>query len=159
MRAGGVDIKPSLVRGPVHAIIAVMNRFVVAAMLALWSLFATVATIAAPQGPTATVAELQEWFAELRSHADVAVPLPWEYSFSDADSHRLEALSLALVEQGYRILALQRSAPGASARLSVAKLELHSPMTLQRRNRELLALARRHGVAVYDGVDLGAAER
>jgi hypothetical protein len=108
---------------------------------------------AAPPGPTAPRAELARWLDELRASgaADVGAPQPWRYSFSAAASAGLEALSLELVPAGYSIETLTAGAAGV-ARLLVTRRELHSPATLEQRNRELVLLAGRHGVR-YDGVD------
>jgi hypothetical protein len=91
--------------------------------------------------------------------AKVDAPLDWQYSFSDADGRKLEALSLQLVRDGYRILALQPSAVAGTLQLRVARVELHTPATLERRNSDLQVLARTHGVSSYDGVDIGPGER
>jgi hypothetical protein len=111
---------------------------------------------AAPHGAAASRADLQRWLAGLRASgaADVAAPLPWEYVFSDADGRKLEALSIALVRDGYRIASLRDAGPGRGSELRVVKVELHSAASLARRNRELSAMARAHGVAAYEGVDL-----
>jgi Regulator of ribonuclease activity B len=121
-----------------------------AVSIALLTLAAWGACAAAP-GPTASRGELKRWLAELRASgvADVDRPVDWRYAFMDRESRRLEALSLTLVREGYRIVALEPSPAGATLR--VARLELHTPATLERRNAELAALARTHGVAGYVG--------
>jgi Regulator of ribonuclease activity B len=120
-------------------------------LLSAWSLLAT----AAPHGVATSRADLQRWLIELRASGavDVTAPLPWEYVFSDGDERKLEALSLALVGNGYGIATLR------GGELRVVKTELHNAVSLARRNRELEAMARMHGVASYDGVDLAVRQR
>jgi hypothetical protein len=81
--------------------------------------------------------------------------LPWVYAFSGPDSAKVEALSLRLVRDGFRIVSLQ-SAGGVTV-LRVERSELHNPATLEHRNRELAKLARLLGVPSYDGADVGPA--
>jgi len=110
---------------------------------------------AAPQSGAATRAELTRWLEQLRANgADVAAPLPWRYSFSASAAARLESLSVALVSRGYAIESLGPGAAGGTD-LLVTRVELLTPTALERRNRELAALARQYGVR-YDGVDLAA---
>jgi len=124
--------------------------------LAGLALAAALAWGAPPGAPAATRAELERWFVELRADRALAVdaPLRWVYSFTAMDGRSLEALSLALVAEGYAIARLGRAAHDAAAVLDVARLELHTPLTLERRQRGLNALAERHG-ARYAGVDAG----
>jgi hypothetical protein len=111
---------------------------------------------AAPHGASLSRVDLQRWLGELAASdaVDVARPLPWVYVFSESDGRRLEALSIALVRDGYRIVALRGPEAGRAGELRVTKVELHNATSLARRNRELAALARAHGIGSYDGVDL-----
>jgi hypothetical protein len=56
-------------------------------------------------------------------------------------------LSEALVRDGYRIVTLEG---GATPTLRMAKAELHSPLTLAKRNQSLDKTARSYGAA-YEG--------
>lgn len=94
--------------------------------------------------------QIERWFESLRAAHDMAAPQRWEYSFVAADGRALEALSLALVRDGYRIRTLEASAGPA---LRVTKTELHSPLTLAQRNQALQQTAREHH-ARYVGVDV-----
>jgi Regulator of ribonuclease activity B len=100
---------------------------------------------AAQPGPTASRGELTRWLKELRAsgRVDVDAPLEWHYAFTARDGRPLEALSVALVGEGYRIVALESSQGRATLRVS--KLELHTPATLERRNAQLAGLARSQG--------------
>jgi hypothetical protein len=81
--------------------------------------------------------------------------LLWTYEFSGPDSAKLEALSLRLVRDGFRIASLQ-TADGRTV-LRVARVEHHTPPSLERRARELAKLAALAGVPSYDGADVGPA--
>jgi hypothetical protein len=130
-----------------------MIRMTVYSSLLAASFAFTVTASGAAQHATATRAELKVWLEQLRAAGvDVAVPLSWRYAFSASDSARLEALSLELVAAGYAIDALQPGGAGG-ARLSVTRAELLTPIGLERRNRDLASLARKHG-ARYDGIDV-----
>ena len=109
---------------------------------------------AAPQSAAATRAELTRWLEHLRANgADVAAPLPWRFSFSASLAARLEPLSVELVSRGYAIESLRpRVADGTE--LMVTRVELLTPTALERRNRELAALARQYDVRY--GVDIAA---
>jgi hypothetical protein len=127
-------------------------RSTLVCILLAWTALAS----AAPHGASVSRADLQRWLGELAASgaADIATPLPWVYVFSESDGRRLEALSIALVHDGYRIVALRGPESGRAGELRVTKLELHNATSLARRNRELAALARAHGIGSYDGVDL-----
>lgn len=105
---------------------------------------------AAAPPPEASRAELTRWLGQLaETGTDTRAPLRWHYTFEALDGRALERLSGALVAAGYEIVSL---GPGSSLTvLRVARVELHSPRTLERRNAELVALARVHG-ARYAGV-------
>ena len=101
--------------------------------------------------PTASRAEILWWFDSVpNSHVVMAAPHTWQYSFVASDGRALEALSVALVRDGYEIVMLEG---GATPTLLMARVELHSPLTLWQRNQELRQTARRHG-AGYAGVAL-----
>jgi len=124
-----------------------------AAAAAGWLALPGVRADAAPPSAGATRAELASWLDELRAGGatDVSRPISWLYVFSSPEGRRLEELSVVLVGAGYSIATL---APhGEGTRLAVARTELHTPASLERRNRDLTALVRRHGVR-YEGVDL-----
>jgi hypothetical protein len=108
------------------------------------------AVAAAAVSPTASRAELERWFrSRPNSQVVMAVPRDWQYSFAAADGRALEALSVALVRDGYVIVALE---DGRRPTLLMGKLELHSPSTLLQRNKELQQMARRHGARYVGAV-------
>jgi hypothetical protein len=127
-------------------------RFV-ALLVTAWMVLASPYAIAVPQHAKATRAELTRWLDGLRaSGTNVAEPLRWRYGFVASATPPLEALSLELVRAGYAIEALTKGSD-EGAQLSLTRVELLAPAGLERRNRELAALAREHG-ARYVGVDV-----
>jgi hypothetical protein len=124
-----------------------------AAAVAGWLALLGLTADAAPHGPGTTRAELESWLEALRGRGttDASQPLPWHYVFSSSESRRLEALSAELVGGGYSIATL--APQGEGARLTLMRTELHTPASLERRNRDLAAVAQRHGVR-YEGVDV-----
>ena len=120
--------------------------------LALLSLATDVGALS----PSASLSDLQRWFAATqRSHeVDLGLPQRWVYSFTAPDTRALEALSAELVRREYRIAGL---AGGERATLRVTKVELHSPSTLVQQNAMLHDLARRHG-ARYASFELAPAD-
>src|SRR5882672_2350610 len=104
-----------------------------------------------------THAQLQERFAELRAAKTLRVDrrLRWEYRFSSPDVRALEALSVLLVADDYKIATLLPPHEGApAATLRVVRVEQHTPDSLEQRSAELRRRATVQGAA-YDGVDVG----
>jgi hypothetical protein len=109
---------------------------------------------AEPLDASLSRSELQQRFDEWRAAGSVRIDarLEWAYLFASGDARALEALSLRLVADGYRIAALH-SAPASSSELSVTRVEQHTPTSLARRNGELAALAQRYPGASYVGAE------
>jgi hypothetical protein len=59
---------------------------------------------------------------------------------------------------GYREVALYRTDDRSTYFLHVERVERHTPVSLHARNQELDALAKRHGIDAYDGMDVGPVE-
>jgi hypothetical protein len=120
-----------------------MHRTQIRAVLAGFLLAIGGVAPAAGLPPTASHAELQRWFDSIpNGRVVMASPHDWQYSFVASNGRSLEALSEALVHDGYRIVTLE-GAP--TPRLRMAKVELHSPVTLLRRNESLARIARSYG--------------
>ena len=99
-----------------------------------------------------TRADLRQRFSALRAAGTtVDAQLDWQFVFSGADPRALEALSVKLVSAGYRIVSLHSAERDDGLR--VARVELHTPATLERRSRELRELARGHSGAAYEGAE------
>lgn len=134
---------------------ATLNRSLRRVAAALLVALAALHAAAAPHNAGATRAELTRWLESMRdAGTNVAVPLAWRYLFSASATGGLEALSRELVAGGYAIELLQRGGAGG-VELAMTRVELLTPSSLERRNRDLAALARKHG-ARYDGVDAPA---
>jgi hypothetical protein len=132
-----------------------MARFptVVVCMVLAITLATSVRVGAEPQSAGATRPELARWLERLgATGTDGSGPLFFRYSFSAAATASLEALSIELVAAGYAIEVLAPT-PGERAQLTVVRAELMTPAALERRNRDLSALAAKRS-ARYDGVDV-----
>ena len=101
-------------------------------------------------------AQIELEYQRLRASHEIKIDtaLPWVFSFSGPDSAKVEALSLRLVRDGFRIVSLQ-TADGVTT-LRVTRTELLTSAALDRRNHELAKLAATAGVPSYDGADVSA---
>jgi hypothetical protein len=98
-------------------------------------------------------------FANMRAHApwNVDGPLLWGFFFLDADEVKLQSASADLVAHGYRLVDISKTRTGDEYRLHVERVETLTPVTLNSRNIELEALARKYEIRSYDGMDVGPA--
>jgi hypothetical protein len=103
------------------------------------------------------IEQLEEMFAGLREQTDWDVDgeLRWGYFFFDPDPVKLERLGETLVADGYDLVRLEQTDDETSFVLHVERIEAHTPQSLDARNREFERLAEQHGVADYDGMDVG----
>lgn len=111
----------------------------------------------AQQSARIPLAQLQAMFKDMRAKTrwDVDGPLLWSYFFLDPSEAALQRLSSELATSGYRVVGIERVEGSLTRRLHVEKVEAHTPMSLHYRNDELYGLAAKHGVAAYDGMDVG----
>jgi len=145
---GTLGIKRVVGLGPEMRYSTPMRRTHVHAILAGVLLAITAVAPATALPPTASRAELQRWFDSIpNSRVVMASPHDWQYSFVASNGRALEALSEALVRDGYRIVTLEG---GVTPTLRMAKAELHSPLTLVKRNQSLSKIARSYGAAYED---------
>ena len=91
---------------------------------------------------------------------DITAPLLWGYFFTDPSKAKLEAASLLLKAQGYRIaeLFLGEDDEGDDSDtwyLHVEKVERHDADSLHERNKQLYRFAYEQGLGAYDGMDVG----
>jgi hypothetical protein len=98
-------------------------------------------------------------FANMRTQTrwDIDGPMLWGYFFFDDDRARLRAAATELTGKGYRLVSIERVEGRADYRLHVEKVEIHSPQSLNARDIELEALARKYKIRSYDGMDVGPA--
>jgi hypothetical protein len=83
----------------------------------------------------------------------------WGYFFIDDGADRLKLIRRELEGQGYRFVDLREvemdGKKTGQYMLHVEKVETHNIDSLDTRNGELDALAAKHGVKEYDGMDVG----
>ena len=101
--------------------------------------------------------ELEQMFAAMKDSPEIDIKgnLLWGYYFADPDSDKLDKLEEELITLGYQPDGLYQDDDEDIFVLHVEKTEHHTPQTLFVRNNELLALAKKFGVAEYDGMDAG----
>ena len=112
-----------------------------------------------------TRAEIEKMFEGMARETDwdLSAPMLWGYFFTDAAPQRLRQVAPLLEAQGYRVADLylmdKESADEADEWwLHVEKVEVHTPDSLHARNQALYAFAGEHGLASYDGMDVGPAD-
>jgi Regulator of ribonuclease activity B len=105
------------------------------------------------------LAQLEGMFANMRAKTkwNVDGPLLWGYFFYDRNKSKLEQAAIELKAAGYRFVSIEPQPEKSVFKLHVEKVEVHSPTSLQKRNSELYALAAKHALESYDGMDVGPA--
>ncbi|PWF47601.1 ribonuclease E inhibitor RraB [Massilia glaciei] len=108
--------------------------------------------------------ELEQMFANIsqKTKWDTSKSLLWGYFFTSPSRQPLEIASSDLSKLGYRVVQIYLSDKENSKDpdkwwLHVERVEIHSVTSLLKRNAELSAFAERHGLASYDGMDVGTA--
>jgi hypothetical protein len=102
--------------------------------------------------------ELIEMFESIAQQTDwdMNEEMLWCYFFSDDDPEKLEACSDRLIEDGYHFVDLSEGDESDDPwTLQVAKIEVHTPDTLDLRNQQLEAIAKEMGLSAYEGMDVG----
>ena len=91
--------------------------------------------LAAHFDSTLSSAQIEAEFQRLRAAHEhkVDTALPWVFAFSGPDSAKVEALSLRLVRDGFRIVSLRTEDDVTTLR--VTRTELLTPAALDRRSR------------------------
>lgn len=112
------------------------------------------------------ISALKQMFDHIRSETDWNLdgPLRWEYFFADPAQEPLQKLAEQLTQDGYRVIDIflgERDEDDGddeeSYFLHVDKKEHHTIESLNQRNAQFDALAKRFHVAAYDGMDVGPA--
>jgi hypothetical protein len=116
------------------------------------------------QGSPISKAQLQSMFDQMRKDApwNVDGPLLWGYYFTDRNPEPLREAAAKLQASGFRLVDItERASAPSSSRwwLHVEKIEVHSVDSLDARNQELYAFARRMKLGSYDGMDVGPAPK
>ena len=108
-------------------------------------------------------AKLQQMFDGIREQTkwNIDGDMLWGYFFADIQTDRLKAVQRELEAKGYRFVDLyeteQDGKPSSVFMLHVEKVEAHTVDSLDTRNGEFDALAAKHGLQAYDGMDVGPA--
>lgn len=107
-------------------------------------------------------AQLVEMFQnmEQKSHWDISKAMLWGYFFTDASKSDLEAVVPSLEAQGYRLVDIylsDKEDPKDDDHwwLHVEKVEIHTPDSLDERNKRFYQFAEDNGLDSYDGMDVG----
>jgi hypothetical protein len=120
---------------------------------------AAIAQSPTPRRPAITLVQLEDMFQNMREKTkwNVDGDLLWGYFFTDPQPDKLRPLADELTKLGYRYVDLYAARDGKTHVLHVEKGETHTPRSLHERNTEFYRLAERHGIASYDGMDVGPA--
>jgi hypothetical protein len=104
-------------------------------------------------------------FANMRANTpwNLNGDLRWGYYFTAFEKPSLEWSATVLSAQGYSVVDISRVEPPRGSkqeiwRLHVERVEHHTPESLSVRNEEFYAFAEKHGLASYDGMDVGPAK-
>jgi hypothetical protein len=84
---------------------------------------------------------------------DVSRSLQWGFFFVSSSRETLSSIRSELEAKGYSYVEEHRGKDG-SHWLQLAKIEIHSPESLHKRNQELFAFAAAHQGVTYDGWDV-----
>ncbi len=136
---------------------------VIAGLTAVISILAFRAS-AQPAPPHIQRSQIENMFADMKAHTkwNVDGNLLWGYFFTGKDKDSLQVAANILIGQGYKFVNIhpldKDDQPGASLwMLHVERVEHHTPESLFLRNSELYDFASNHGLASYDGMDVGPA--
>jgi hypothetical protein len=105
--------------------------------------------------------QIKAMFAKVREGAgwDLDQPMEWGYFFTDRKRAKLEAALRELQQQGFTFVDIFMPKIEKDQEdyffLHVVKVGVHTPDTLFAQNAELYALAARHALDSYDGMDVG----
>jgi hypothetical protein len=105
--------------------------------------------------------QIKAMFANVTEGAgwDLSQPMEWGYFFTDRQRAKLEAALRELQQDGFRFIdifipQLEKGEQDYFF-LHVVKVGVHTPETLFEQNAALYALAAKHGLDSYDGMDVG----
>lgn len=106
--------------------------------------------------------KLQRMFDQMqqKSHWDLSQPLLWGYFFNNPTREPLDRAAPLLAAMGYRVVGIylaEKKSPSTPDLwwLHIERAEIHSVDSLDARNHEFNNFAAAHGIAVYDGMDVG----
>lgn len=113
----------------------------------------------------ATREQLVEMFDGMAKNTswDLSKAMLWGYFFTDGSKVKLENVVPLLEKQGYHFVSIYLSDKDNPNDpdlwwLHVEKVEVHTPDSLNRRNKALEKFAVEQGLDSYDGMDVGPAD-
>ena len=113
------------------------------------------------QSPVSSIAP-DPMFAKIAKDTDwdMSRDMLWGYFFTHPTRQPLESVSKELAASGYRVVDIYLSDKDQPTDpdtwwLHVERVEIHTPASLDKRNHELRAFAKKHGLGSYDGMDVG----
>jgi hypothetical protein len=109
--------------------------------------------------------QLENMFANIAKNTkwDMSREMLWGYFFTHQTRQPLQSVTGELSQLGYRVVKIYLSDKKQPTDpdlwwLHVERVEIHSAASLHKRNIELTDFANRHGLASYDGMDVGPAD-
>jgi len=121
-------------------------------------------SVSAQEGNVITKEQLVEMFNGMAKDTkwDLSKPMLWGYFFTDGSKAKLEHAAPLLQKQGYHFVSIYLSDKEHPKDpdlwwLHVEKVEMHTPDSLDRRNKSLYQFAKDQGLRSYDGMDVGPA--
>lgn len=128
-------------------------------------LIAPLLVIPAHAQTTASREQLSNMFGNIAKNTkwDMSRQMLWGYFFTHPTRQPLESVTGELSQLGYRVVKIYLSDKKQQTDpdlwwLHVERVEIHSAASLYKRNLELTEFAKRHGLAAYDGMDVGPAD-
>jgi hypothetical protein len=128
-----------------------MNRFLVTVL----SIFGFVSMVHAQSDSPFRSEKVVGAFEQMRSTPgfDTTKPLQWGFFFISSSREPLLKISKQLQSEGYQYVEEHQDKNGKFW-LQLAKIEIHTPESLHRRNGELFNFAKGFSGVVYDGWDV-----
>jgi len=106
--------------------------------------------------------QIEEMFANIKTHTswDINGNLRWGYYFTADDRTSFEQAANLLTHLGYKVVEIRplETESGSMTQvwqLHVERVEHHTAESLSARDDELYRFAESHGLASYDGMDVG----
>jgi hypothetical protein len=106
--------------------------------------------------------QLEEMFSNIEEKTDwnTSGDMLWGYFFTHREPEKLEKAKDALMDMGYQFVSIylsRKDNPSDPDKywLHVAKVEAHSPKSLDKTNDQLFIFAHEFGIDSYDGMDMG----
>jgi len=106
--------------------------------------------------------QLEEMFSNIQRQTpwDMSGNMLWGYFFTGPDKGELEKLAAELVAEEYTLVEIRKlDSINNDYQLHVERVETHSVDSLDKRNSALEEMASHFTSIIYDGMDVGPAEK